>query len=226
MSANASDTAAVRYAIRPAVVSHRCDLEGNFLSRDGGSARYVAKDQKKSGGSKNSCPQNLVSPPPPEKGPKWGKTVQISRKSSKLTLFFGGGGETQSYGQNDFMDIWAFLKRGLAVRHRMMAIPKTCAVITAIKVAMGKCQWKRRRERGHLRQSGRQCFCDNTCCIYEVRKSFRPIYVWLWNSLLAVVFTSHPDLKQERNDIGIHNCIDSQEKFGQEKYRQELNLTI
>ena len=31
------------------------------------------------------------SPPPPRKGPKWGKTVQISRKSSKLTLSRGGG---------------------------------------------------------------------------------------------------------------------------------------
>ena len=46
-------------------------------------------------------------PPPPEKGPKWGKTVQISRKSSKVTLFRGGGGNA-IYGQNDFMDIWAF----------------------------------------------------------------------------------------------------------------------
>ena len=31
-------------------------------------------------------------PPPPRKGPKWEKTVQISMKSSKLTLFWGGGG--------------------------------------------------------------------------------------------------------------------------------------
>ena len=32
-------------------------------------------------------------PPPPEKGPEeWGKTVQINRKSSKLTHFRGGGG--------------------------------------------------------------------------------------------------------------------------------------
>ena len=38
------------------------------------------------------CPQNLV-PPPPEKGSKWGKTAQISRESSKLTLFPGAGGE-------------------------------------------------------------------------------------------------------------------------------------
>ena len=45
-------------------------------------------------------------PPPPEKDPKWGKTVQISIKSSKVTLFPGGG--TQFYGQNNFMDIWAF----------------------------------------------------------------------------------------------------------------------
>ena len=29
---------------------------------------------------------------PPEKSQKWGKTVQISRRSSKLTLFPGGGG--------------------------------------------------------------------------------------------------------------------------------------
>ena len=43
-----------------------------------------------------SCLQNLVSPSDPEKGPKWGKTVQISRKSSKLT--FRGGGE------RNFMD--------------------------------------------------------------------------------------------------------------------------
>ena len=37
------------------------------------------------------------------------KTVQISIISSNLTLFSGGGGGTQFYGQNDFMDIWAFL---------------------------------------------------------------------------------------------------------------------
>ena len=48
--------------------------------------------------------------PPPEKGPEWGRTVQISIKSSKSTLLGGGGGEMQFYGQNDFMDIWAFLK--------------------------------------------------------------------------------------------------------------------
>ena len=36
-------------------------------------------------------------PPLPKKGPKWGKTVQISRKSSKLTLFLGGG-------KRNFMD--------------------------------------------------------------------------------------------------------------------------
>ena len=30
--------------------------------------------------------------PPPEKGPKSGKTLQIGRKSSRLTLFRGGGG--------------------------------------------------------------------------------------------------------------------------------------
>ena len=48
-------------------------------------------------------------PPPPRKGPKWGKTVQISRKSSKLTLSGGGGGGTQSHWQNDFMNIWRHL---------------------------------------------------------------------------------------------------------------------
>ena len=31
-------------------------------------------------------------PPPRGKGPKWGKTIQISRKSSKLTVFLAGGG--------------------------------------------------------------------------------------------------------------------------------------
>ena len=46
-------------------------------------------------------------PPPPKRAPKWGKTLQINRKSAKLRLFRGG--ETQFYGQNDFMDIWVFL---------------------------------------------------------------------------------------------------------------------
>ena len=36
--------------------------------------------------------------PPKKKGPKWEKTVQISIKSSKVTLFWGGGGK------RDFMD--------------------------------------------------------------------------------------------------------------------------
>ena len=38
-------------------------------------------------------------PPPPEKGPEWGKTVLIILKSSKLTLFPRGGG-----GGRNFMD--------------------------------------------------------------------------------------------------------------------------
>ena len=46
---------------------------------------------EKSGCPSNCCPQNFVLPPPPEKGSKWGHTVEISRKSSKLALFPGGG---------------------------------------------------------------------------------------------------------------------------------------
>ena len=45
--------------------------------------------------------------PPPQKGPKWGKTVWISRKSWNLTLFLGGG-------ERNFMDktiLRAFLKK-------------------------------------------------------------------------------------------------------------------
>ena len=49
-------------------------------------------------------------PPPPKRAQNEEKTVQMSRKSSKLTLSPGRGGETQFYGQNDFVDIWAFLK--------------------------------------------------------------------------------------------------------------------
>ena len=37
--------------------------------------------QSEKSGCHNSCPQNWFYPPP-DKGPKWGKTVQISRKSS------------------------------------------------------------------------------------------------------------------------------------------------
>ena len=44
-------------------------------------------------------------PPPAEKGRKWGKTVQISGKSSKLTLFRGGGGERNFMGQTI---LWTF----------------------------------------------------------------------------------------------------------------------
>ena len=35
-------------------------------------------------------------PPAPEQSPKSGNTVQISRKSSKLTLFLGGGEEKRN----------------------------------------------------------------------------------------------------------------------------------
>ena len=45
----------------------------------------------------NVCPQNFVSTPPPEKGPKMKK---ISRKSSVLTHFLGGGGGNEIH----FMD--------------------------------------------------------------------------------------------------------------------------
>ena len=41
--------------------------------------------------------------PPPQMRKK------TCRKSSKLTLFPGGGGERNCNGQNDFLDIWAFL---------------------------------------------------------------------------------------------------------------------
>ena len=52
------------------------------------------KSQKSLGATKFlSAKFGLPPPPPPEKGPKWEKTVQISGKSSKLTLFPGGGGE-------------------------------------------------------------------------------------------------------------------------------------
>ena len=46
--------------------------------------------------------------PPPPKGPKMRKNCTNQYKPLKLTLFAGGGG-TRFYGQNDFMDIWAFL---------------------------------------------------------------------------------------------------------------------
>ena len=52
---------------------------------------------------------------PPQKGPKEGTTVQISIKSSKVTLF-PGGNATRFYGQNDSMDIWAFLNFSYAAR--------------------------------------------------------------------------------------------------------------
>ena len=55
-------------------------------------------------------------PPPPREGP-----LQFSRKSSKLTLSRRGG-ETRFYGQNDFMDIWAFLRKWGSTKYR--CIPK------------------------------------------------------------------------------------------------------
>ena len=47
--------------------------------------------------------------PPPRKGPEMRKNCTNQQKILKLTLFLRGGGETQFDGQNDFMDIWAFL---------------------------------------------------------------------------------------------------------------------
>ena len=44
MSANASDTAAVRCAIRIAVVSRHCSVEGNLLSRDEKTSCHVMKE--------------------------------------------------------------------------------------------------------------------------------------------------------------------------------------
>ena len=70
--------------------------------------------QKSLGVHKNSCPQNLVTPPP-QKEPKMRKTVQISRKILKIDTFSGGGG-AQFHGQSDFMDIWTFLNKGTNLR--------------------------------------------------------------------------------------------------------------
>ena len=53
-------------------------------------------------------------PPPPRKGPKMTKNCTNQEKILKIDTFSGGGGrETQCYGQNGFMDIWAFLKIGI-----------------------------------------------------------------------------------------------------------------
>ena len=45
--------------------------------------------------------------PPGKKAQNVGNCAQISRKSSKLTLFLRGG--MHFYGQSNFADIWAFL---------------------------------------------------------------------------------------------------------------------
>ena len=47
--------------------------------------------------------------PPPEKGPKWGINCTNQYKILKIDAFSGGGAGKPFYGQNDFMDIWAFL---------------------------------------------------------------------------------------------------------------------
>ena len=46
-------------------------------------------------------------PPPPRKGPKMRKNCRNQYKILKIDTF--SVGETRFYGQNDFMDIWAFL---------------------------------------------------------------------------------------------------------------------
>ena len=48
---------------------------------------------------------------PPPKGPKMRKNCTNQKKILEIDTF-SGGGETQLYGQNDFMDIWAFLTYG------------------------------------------------------------------------------------------------------------------
>ena len=42
-------------------------------------------------------------------------------KILKIDTFFGGGGETQFYGQNDFMDIWAFLIKGQQLKGKLVS---------------------------------------------------------------------------------------------------------
>ena len=70
----------------------------------GSSTSELSKDrrplnQKNPNVHRKLCPQNLVLPPPRKRGQNEEKFVQISRKSSKLTLF--PGGEAKFCGQND-----------------------------------------------------------------------------------------------------------------------------
>ena len=47
-------------------------------------------------------------PPPPRKVPKTRKNCTNQQRILKIDTF-PGGGKKRLYGQNDFMDIWAFL---------------------------------------------------------------------------------------------------------------------
>ena len=60
---------------------------------------YGGSFQKSLGAHKILVRKIWFYPPPPKRAQNEGKTVQISIKSSKLTLFPGGGG-----GKRDFMD--------------------------------------------------------------------------------------------------------------------------
>ena len=53
-------------------------------------------------------------PPPSPKRTQNEEKMYKSVKNLKIDTFSGGGGGTRIYGQNDFMDIWAFLMHFLA----------------------------------------------------------------------------------------------------------------
>ena len=56
----------------------------------------------------------MVLPPPAAEKLQKEEKLYKSVANPQNLHFFGGGGEKQFYGQNDFMDIWAFLmKKGL-----------------------------------------------------------------------------------------------------------------
>ena len=48
-------------------------------------------------------------PPPPKRAQNEEKLYNSVYKILKIDTFRGGGGETRFCGQNDVMDIWAFL---------------------------------------------------------------------------------------------------------------------
>ena len=103
-------------------------------------------DQKSLGVHKNSLSAKFGSPPPPGKRPRMRRNCTNQYEILKIDTFSGGGGgETRLYGQDDFMDIWAFLIWGLSKTQALYTDPKSHSRATRRTLPYWKCYGARIR---------------------------------------------------------------------------------